>query len=785
MLWYKLKLSIRSLAKNKLNSLINIFGLAIGMAAVILISIFIQYELSYDKFNSKHERIHRLVNQLGMENPKDYSICTRLNHELFKDKIPNLEEITQLYKGWECEIIYEEKRFFEFDLHYVDNNFNLVFDLEFIRGNPSVAFKTPNSIIINKPTATKIFGKLDVVGEQITLNGKDYSVSGVTESLPTNSHYQYDVLAPLEDEFKLNEGTGLEFHTYALIKEGCDTKSTLDLVLSEYQKLLAGFESRGYKTGSYFQPLTDVHLHSKHLNSLRPSGSYDSVLSHLLLAILILSIAIINFVNIMTVQYEGKIKEIGMRKAIGASRGELIKQFIGNSILLTFFAVIIGVILSEIFLPHFKNLVYRELILDYSNNLSLAIGIPLLAIGVGIIAGVYPAFFISRPTTALALKGSGLQLGKKNALTKLLVIFQFTVSIILIASLFILHKQVSYLQKADLGFNPEKVIAITNMNATINQSYYSIKEELLKNPLIQYVSASDHIPGGGASGQAITPIGKEENKDKSFSSYRIQPDYFKTVGIKLTEGKSFKESNSFHEPGILINETGAKFLGAENPVGLNVMYKGKAQEIIGVVKDFNYRSLHSKISPLMFTHRSFGMINDILIRYQGNDLQHVLNETRVTIRKFDSGYVLDYIIIEDFSRNKYRNEEESAQLMSYTSILSLILALLGMYALSLFMVQKRTKEIGIRKVTGASILQISVLLFSSFMKWISIAFLISIPICWYVMQKWLEQFAYRIEITPLPFIFAGLITTTFALIVVGGQTWKAANQNPVESLRSE
>lgn len=785
MLWYKLKLSIRSLAKDKLNSFINIFGLAVGMAAVILITVFIQYEMSFDKFNTKYDRIHRLISQMGKETASDNAICRRINHVEYKENIPGLEEITQLYRGWDCEIHHKDKRFFGFKFHFVDDNFTKVFDIDFLHGNAKTTLKDTKSVVLSEKAARTIFGKTDVLGTFINLNGIDCTISGVAKDLPKNSHYSFEVLAPLEYAYPVNSKSGLEFFTYALVKEGADEEACLNSILKEYRKSIDEFQEYGYKTGAYFQKLSDVHLHSAHLHSIGPKGNYEVVMIYIFLAILILAIAIINFINIMTVQYEGKIKEIGMRKTIGATRWQLIRLFVGKSVLLTSIALILGVILAEIFLPHFKQLVYRDLSLAYSSNLLLSIGLPALALVVGILSGVYPAIFISRPSPSVALQGGGLKMNGKNILTKVLVIFQFTVSITLIASLFVLNKQVDYLKNADLGFNPEKVLAIENMNAKIHQSYFSIKEELLKLPLIRFVSASDHIPGGGTSGQGFTLMGQEENKHKSFNSYRIQPDYFKTTGVELSQGRSFKETGKMHEKGIIINETGAKLLKQDDVIGLNVEYKGQVQEIIGVVKDFHFQSLRHKVKPLMFTHNSFGQLYDILIRYEGDDLQQVLEEVTNVIRKFDPGYVMDYTIIEKLNRNKYRSEERSMEFMSYSSIISLVLALLGLYSLSLFMVQKRTKEIGIRKVNGATEWQISSLLFTTFIKWLGIAFLIAVPIAWMIMNSWLKSFAYKVEIGVLPFIIAGLITALFALATVGRQTWKAANQNPVESLRYE
>ncbi|NOU59005.1 ABC transporter permease [Marinifilum caeruleilacunae] len=785
MFLYKLKLAIRSLAKDKLNSFINIFGLAVGMAAVILISVFIQYELSYDKFNSKFDRTYRLISQLGMETADDYSINRRLNHEKFKENIPGLEEITQLQRGWQCEIIKENKRFYNFTVRFADDNFHKVFDLDYIHGNPNTALVDITNIVLSEKTAKTIFGRTDVVGEQLIVEGQDCTISGVAKNTPGNSQFDFDVLAPLEIMYPIDSKSGLEFFTYAVVKEGVDTEITLKNILSEYRKIIDGFQESGYKTGAYFQKLGEVHLHSKKLHSITPSGNIEMVLMYTFLAALILIIAMINFINIMTVQYEGKIKEIGMRKAIGATRWELIKLFVGKSILLTSIALILGVVLAEIFLPHFKNLVHRDLAMDYANNIWLSIGLPVLAVLVGIISGTYPAIFISKPTPSAALQGGLSKTNGRNALTKFLVVFQFTVSLALISTLYILNKQINYMRMADLGFNPEKVIAIGNINSKLSKSYYAIKDELLKSPVIQHVSASDHMPGGAASGESFSVLGQDEDKVKPFSSYRVQPDYFKTVGIELTQGKSFKETGNFNQKGIIINEAGVKFLNVDNVIGLNVEYHGEVQEIIGVVKDFNYSSLRSKIKPLMFSHNSFEMVNTIIIRYYGDNLKQVLAETDRIFQKFDPGYAISYTLIDDFCKSKYKKEEESSELLSYASLISLILAILGLYALSLFMVQKRTKEIGIRKVNGASEWQITSLLFSTFSKWLGIAFVIAVPISYFIMNNWLQQFAYHIEIGPLPFIIAGIVTGLFALITVGRQTWKAANQNPIESLRYE
>ena len=782
MLFYKLKLSIKSLLKDKLNSFINIFGLAVGMAAVILISLYVQHELSFDKYNSKHERIYNLVSQMGKKSLSSSYECCRIDPEIFPNELPGVEAVTQIYRGWEPEVVNDENRFYNFKFLYVDSNFPKIFDLEFIKGNPEMALTDTKSVIIDQSTAESIFGNMNPLGQDLTIGDQEYCISAVIKDIPNNSHYQTNMIAPLKSLQQLEKYKGLEFNTYLLLEENVNHSASLETARKKYNEIIGNFKTYGYKTNSYFQNLSKIHFNSSINNPVGVNGNYSVVIIFILIAILILFIAIINFINITTSQYEGKIIEIGTRKTLGASRTELIKQFLGKSITLSSIAILLAIILSEIFLPSFSHLIERKLAIDYGNNLLLTIGVPTLGIVVGIISGIYPAIYISKPQPAAILKGS--YIGSKNWLTKFLVIFQFIVSFTLLSCLFLLNDQIKHLKNVDLGFNPENVISIEKLNEKLCKSYPSIKEELLKISSVISVSATDHKPGGGTSGEGFTLIGQEKSKSKSFNSNRVQPDYFKTAGISILQGKDFKDSGMNFGDGIIINETGAKYIGIENPVGVRVNFRGREQEIIGLVKDFNYESLHTKIQPLMFSHEGFGF-DCILIRYMGNDRQLLIDNITQIIRKFDPGYILNYDILEDFFKAKYKKEENAFSLATYGSSISIILALLGLYALSLFMVQKRTKEIGIRKVNGASEWQITSLLFSTFSKWLAIAFVIAVPIAYFIMNNWLEQFAYRIDIGALPFVIAGLITGIFSFITVGKQTWKAANQNPIESLRYE
>jgi len=789
MLWYKLKLSFRSLAKDKLNSIINIFGLAVGMAAVILISIYVQHELSYDKFNTKHDRIYKLISLLNDtgEELAPYEIGLRLTNENFASKIPEIEEITQLYRGGTQNVKINDKHFNGIHCHYVDTNFHKIFTLEPISGQSTKLFSNPNGVVINASTAVKLFGTTKAAGKELEMFGRLLTVNAVVKDLPLTSHYDFDMLLPFSGYPQHAGHQSLEYFTYILVKQGVDRNSAIKKIEAKYTKMLDdGFGEYGEKTGSYLQKLCDIHLRSDYNTSLKPAGNINAIYIHILLAFLILIIAIINFINIITVQYDGKLNQIGIKKAIGAERIDLIKDFLGRTILLSAIALLFGIILAEIFMPFFAHLMNRKLPIDYLSNPLLFTGIPIMALFVGLISGLYPAITITQYTPAAIIKGKTQSKHSTNVLSRVLVIFQFSASIVLISAVIISQQQINYMKNADLGLDTEQVIAITNLSTAQKQAYSSIKQELLKIPQVSFVSASLHLPGGASSGQIFRLYGTDIKNTKDFNEYRVRPDYFKTMGIQFVEGNEFNESQVENCKGIILNEAAVKYLGVDDALGRIVWFHEAKYEIQGIVKDFHYAALREKIAPLMFNcfSNNWG-IRYILIKVKTNNIIDLLPKIKDTFKKTDPERVNFHLFIDDVFRDKYQQEERSQTLTGYSSVLSIILALLGLYSLTLFMVQKRTKEIGIRKVTGASEWQITSLLFSTFIKWLAIAFVIAIPISYFIMQHWLEQFAYHITIGPLPFVFAGLITAIFALLVVGGQTWKAANQNPVNSLRSE
>ncbi len=781
---YKLKLAVRSLINDRLNSAINIFGMAAGMAVVILLAIYVQHELSYDKFNTKHDRIYRLLTAWEENGKRDvFDICIDITKGNFAEKVPEIEQITRLYKGWDGKITVGDKSFYNINYHFVDTNFHQVFTLQPIfRKNPNRFFDAPNSVIINESTAKKLFGTADAIGKELKIMGAPGYVATVVKDIPKTSHYNFDILIPLNISKGLNRMTSIEYITYVLLKKGMNTPDAINKVKQEYTStLLNDFGQYEAKIEGVIQPLLDIHLNSKYGSRLGVQGSITAIYIQILLAILILAIAIINFINIITIKYSGKQSEIGVRKAVGATRTDLVFDFLGKSTLMAFVALIFGLIITELILPLFSQLMLRPLSIDYLHNPVLYIGLPILVVTVGFLAGIYPAISITRYSPATVIKGNIK--GKKATLSQILLIFQFAISFLLITTVIVLHQQINFMKNTDLGFQPEQVIAITNLSRKQKQSYNTIKNELLKNPNIVNISGSHQIPIDGGSGQMFYLVGKDPNSAKSIDEYRVTPDFIKTLGATMLTGKEFEDGDA-DKYTILLNEKALELFNiTDNPIGTQIMLHQRIYTIKGVFKNFNYESLHTGIAPLMLTKSN--NMSCILIRTKNKDYKKRIAEIKAVFKKIDADNSVFYQFINDLCRNRYRRDERNQQIIVFASILSIILALLGLYAITLHTIQKRTKEIGVRKVNGATAWQINGMFMKIFMRWLIIAFVIATPIAWWIINRWLEQFAYRISIGIMPFILSAFVTMLFALAAVGYQTGKASRQNPVEALRYE
>ncbi|RPH33442.1 MAG: ABC transporter permease [Bacteroidales bacterium] len=782
---------LRGFKNNKLYSFITIFGLAVGMAFTILLFIYTQHELSYDRFNVNAARIYRINSIYYEESTSIYPICIGLKDSILQKQVPEIEEQLQIYDdSWSglVEITVDNVRYKNIKLIYSDPNIHKLFDLKYLKGDPDKILINPNSIVIQKSTALKIFGTTDILGKNLMTNQSKniFTITGVVEDFPANSHLKFDAIAPLVSTPFNIYNSGLELYTYVLFRDKTAIEKGIKKTISSYTEILNQLNrDRGFivKSSCSLQKLADIHLKSDFQSPNGSNAAYKKVFIYLSLALVVLFVAIINFINLLTAQYESKTKEIGVQKAIGASRSHIIMNFLGKSIVFSFIALIIAAIFVEFLIPSFGQILNRDLVSTYRNSLYLIVGLPLLAIIVGLISGIYPALFISRLTPYIAIKGTISTKKGANWFSRLLVVFQFSIAIILITTLIVMNWQLKFMKNADLGFNTEKVIAITDLNSKVGSSFPVIKDALQNLPGIKSFGASMHLFGTTASGQKIDIAGEKPIKDFLINEYRIFPGFFETLGFKMLLGRSFDEKIQSDRKAVILNETAVKMLGLSNPLNTEIDFYNKLH-VIGVVKDFHYYSLEDRIEPMMFTYYN-DRIKNIMIKLTSDDTQTTLKEVESIINKFDPGYVLDYVVLNDSLRNRYGSHEKTEILSAYATILSLVLALLGLYALSMFMVQKRTKEIGIRKINGASRFQIIKILLSTYTHQVVVSFVIAAPIAYYVLNSWLNNFAYRIELTFIPFIVSGLLALGVALLTVFGQSWSVASKNPIESLRYE
>jgi putative ABC transport system permease protein len=602
-------------------------------------------------------------------------------------------------------------------------------------------------------------------------------VTGVIEDYPSNSHLKIDAIIPLKAIPYIYK-SGCELNTYVLFHKNCNLEEGISKTMISYNTLLSQHMAGGVltKTDCFLQKLTDIHLKSSFQDKGGFDAEYKKVFIYLSLALVVLLIAIINFINLLTAQYEGKLKDIGIQKAVGGSRIQIISAFLVRSLILSFISLIFAAFLVDMLIPKFGQILNRDLVNTYHHNFIVFVGLPLLATIVGLISGIYPALFISGFSPDNLIKGN-LSVNRSSRFIKVLVVMQFSLMIFLMVSLLAMKKQIIFMKNADLGINTKGVIAITDLKNTISKSFPAIKNALKSIPEIKSIGASIHLFGEIPSGQYIELIGNGPIKE-----YRILPGFLETLGFRFVEGRPFDENIKTDDRAVVLNETAVKTFGLTDPLNSQIS-KEDTMHVIGVVKDFHFSSFEESIEPMMFTYDN--RIFNIMLKISGNDIHNVLQKVEKLIKEFDPDYVMDYVVLEDFCRNKYGSQEQMETLSTYAAIFSLLLAMLGLYTLTAIMVLKRTKEIALRKINGASRKQVVKLLISAYILQIIVAFIIAAPIGWYVMHGWLRNFAYKTGLSWWIFFLTGIIALTIALLTVSWQSWKASTCNPVESLRSE
>ncbi len=800
------KIGLRSLLRNKFFTAINIFGLTLGMTTCLLIMLYVQNEMSYDRFNKKADQIVRVVfrGSIQGEKMKEAMVMPPVA-QTFKSEYPEVLEATRLRNYGNPRVTYGDKTFKENAFAYADSNFFEVFTLPFLKGNPKTALLEPNTIVISESVAKKYFGSEDPIGKILLFKdlNSSFKITGVMHDMPVNSHFHFDLFASMASFPESREFSWMtsEYYTYLVLPKGYDYKKLEAKLPADVEKYMgsqlqkamgmtyAQFRQKGNELGLYLQPLTDIHLHSDLNLELGPVSDIRYVYIFSVVAIFMLLIACINFMNLSTAGASKRAREVGIRKVLGSLNGQLVRQFLLESLLLTSFAFLLSLILVFWTLPLLNKLSGKNLSFDLLSNPWLLPGLLLFALVTGLLAGSYPAFFLSSFKPVTVLKGKIASMGKTVSLRSGLVVFQFFISIVLIIGTIIVHKQLSFIQNEKLGYNKDQVV-IVQESYWLGKNLEPFKQKLLQDPRIVSISSSGYLPAGNTYNNNFM-IYADNNSDQLVKTLRYDVDYnyIQTLGMELAEGRNFSKSFGTDSLGIIINEETAKAFGwSKNALGHNLTRPDNdgtklTYHVIGVVKNFHFRSFHEPISPLVMVLNSNN--ENMIVKTNTKDIAGLLNTMKKDWNDLKGEVPFSYTFLDDRFNNSYESEQKIGLILSIFAGVTIFVACLGLLGLATFTAEQRTKEIGIRKVLGASITNIVSLLSMDFIKLVFIAFIIATPVAWYMMNKWLQDFAYKTNISSWIFLLTAVLAIAITIITVSFRAIRAAVVNPVNSLRSE
>lgn len=770
--------------------LTNMTGLSLGLAASILLVVFIQFELSFDRHFSKAERIFRL-NSIWIENgvPGEMPINLRQAYLEIPASVAGIESAIQLYRGFQREVRAGENRHKELNLIYSDPGFFGLFDLKFKEGSAERALNDPSSVVLTEKTANRIYGTSRVVGESFVMEDHLYTVSAVIADIPPNTHFGFDMLMPMSAEPELDQLGGLEFFTYYLIEEGIDPGPVLETIRQQNSQLLtrrfSSFE--GSTFDSRLEALRDLHLHG-HVNwDLTQPGSMKTIYIMLIITLVVMGLALTNFVNLYILNGARRSREIGIRKVNGAGRTEMIRQFYLETLVVVSISFLAGAILAMMLLPAFAQIMQRESFTGVTGTAGLYLvlaGIYLLTVA---LSGFYPALLLSRAAPVPLIRGMVNPAGDKRTLLRVASLFQVCIAVCLLSILAGINSQIRYLKNYSPGYHPEHVVQISNLNQELTNNYPAIRNMLLNQSSIEEVAASHHLVGRGTSGQGIRMQHEEPNQVRGIREYRIQPGLCALYQFELVAGRFLDRSRESDRMGIILNEAAAQMLGytPDEIIGEQVVMHRDPLEVKGVVKNFHYESAARSIEPLVLTAYS-DRFRNLSVRYTpGSDPQQVIRTIDEIIRDFDPAYEILYTFPTDIIRSYYTGEERLQKIVVAGSLLSVLIVLLGIYALVSHNIVSRTKEIGIRKVMGGTTTRMIRLLYTSTLKWSVLGAGMAIPLGWLYLNNWLSNYILRIPLTWWLFTLPVLLVLAMQTLITMARTWQAAGRNPVESLRYE
>lgn len=794
-----LKIAWRNILKNKGIFSINIVGLALGIASCLIMMLFVIDELSYDRYNEKADEIVHVVfrAKVNGEEIKEGAVMAPVGQTL-KQEFPEVLDATRIRNIGAPKIIVANQSYREDSFAFVDDNFFNVFTLPIIEGDARSPLQEPNTAVITKAEAEKLFGATNAIGKLFYLEGEEqpFRVTGVIDKVPQNSHFHFDIFASIKglDEAKSDSWFKGDFYTYLLLKEGVEPKNLetkLPYILEKYmgskmqEEMGVPFEefTKENQLGFRIFPLTDIHLYADNssYSRLEQGGDIKYVYIFSAIALFMLLIACINFMNLATATAAKRAKEVGIRKVLGSNKNQLLYQFLSESLIATLLAMVFAIIMVFVSLPFYNELSGKELQLAFLWQPTVLVSLMLLTLIISLLAGGYPAFFLSSFKPIAALKNKFLGGNKNKGLRSGLVIFQFVISAGLILATLVVNQQMQYIQNKDIGYDRDQLLVLREAYLLGNDRD-AFRNELLKNPKVASITNSASIPAGSTDNY-MSQVYIDGEFNRRMPVYNIDENYIATMGMELVAGRNFSKEFGTDSTNVIINQTAAKVLGfGNNAIGKIVTDGSGDHTVVGVIKDFHFKSLHQTIDPLFLFYRPFG---GLIIKAKSADMAGLISDANTLWDRFNTDETFGYSLLDESYRQTYVDEQKMGTLLNVFAFLTILVACLGLFGLVTFTAEQRFKEIGIRKVLGSSVSEIVAMLSKDFLKLVFLSFFIAFPLGYYLMNKWLQGFAYRIEIQWGLFTIAALITLLIAFGTIGWKSFRAATMNPVGALKDE
>jgi len=807
-------IALRNFRKFKTYSFINIFGLAIGLACCILILLHVHDELNFDRFHEKADRLFRVIQvRSGSQGEQQSAYTMGPFGSALVGEFPEVETSARLFQGWRLTVKREatgptgqivRRNFF------TDENFFKLFDFQLISGDRNSALSAPGSVVLTETIAKQLFGDEEPLGKPLQIEAEDFpefiqtafTVTGVLRGIPHNSHLDFDLLMSQStlDRFENVRGWLTDWNntiviTYVLLKKSAD-QANLETKLVAFNARHRDAEAAA-QSRFYLQPLSDIHFGSSEIGSEQNTheGQIVYVYVFALIAIFIAAIACINYMNLATARSMKRAKEVGLRKVVGANRGQMISQFLTESILSAVIAFLLAIGLVEAMLPYFNSLASANLSLSIAGNTSVFLGLLGLVLLVGLIAGSYPAFYLSRLEPAAVLKGELKAGAHRSRLRQGLVVVQFALSILMIVATLVVFQQLDYARHKQLGFNQEQLVVIDINHDDVQTNFLTIKNEFLRHAAVRGVTVSSRVPGDWKNFRRIRAVreGQAETEAQQMYFNGVDEDFVGVYEINLLQGRNFSRALATDSTAVILNETAARALFADSPIGqvIRVPAYNFTGHVIGVIRDFHFHSLHGKIEPMVMgfmpaggRHAVHG-IDYFSLRIAAENVQQTIDFMTKVHGQFDAVNPIEHAFLNQWWVDLYNRDERLGRIFGISAGLAILIACVGLFGLAAFMAEQRTKEIGVRKVLGASISSLVVLLSKDFTRFVLLGLLVATPLAYFAMDKWLQNFAYRIDIGWWVFALAGGLALVIALATVSSQAIKAALANPVESLRYE